>query len=125
MTGRPLPILLNPSAGAGRGRRERQRLEAELKRQGISYSLTITDSEAHLRSLTRSLAAAELRLAGAGGDSTFRIMVDEIMDLQAKPCLGLIGIGSSNDIPREFGLQTLERACSALKSGTARTIDVG
>ncbi len=125
MTGRPLPILLNPSAGAGRARRERERVEAELKRQGISYRLTITDSEAHLRGLTRSLAAEEPRLAGAGGDSTFLIMVDEIMAARTRPRLGLIGIGSSNDVPREFGLQTLERACAALKSGTARTIDVG
>ncbi len=125
MTGRPLPILLNPSAGAGRAGRERGRLEAELQRQGVVYALTITDSEAHLRRLTRSLAAEGGPLAGAGGDSTFLIMIDEIMAAKSRPRFGLIGIGSSNDIPREFGLQTLERACGALKSGTTRTIDVG
>jgi diacylglycerol kinase (ATP) len=125
MTGRLLPILLNPSAGAGQAGRARERLEAELKRQGISYSLMITDNETHLRSLTRSLAAEEPLLAGAGGDSTFLVMLDEIMAARTRPRLGLIGIGSSNDIPREFGVQTLERACAALKGGTARTIDVG
>jgi diacylglycerol kinase family enzyme len=125
MTGRPLSILLNPAAGAGRAGRERERLEAELKRQGVAYELTITESESHLRSLTRSLAAGRDRLAGAGGDSTLLIMLDEIMAAAARPRLGLIGIGSSNDIPREFGLDTLERACAALKSGTVRTVDVG
>jgi diacylglycerol kinase family enzyme len=125
MTGRPLPILLNPAAGAGRAGRWRERLEAELKRQGVSYLLTITDDEAHLRRLTRALAAEGLPLAGAGGDSTFLIMLDEIMAAGARSRLGLIGIGSSNDIPREFGLDTLKRACAALKDGTARTIDVG
>jgi diacylglycerol kinase (ATP) len=125
MTDRPLPILLNPSAGSGKAGRARERLEAELKRKGISYTLTITDSEAQLRGLTRSLAAVEPILAGAGGDSTFLVMLDEIMAVQTRPRLGLIGIGSSNDISREFGVQTLERACAALKAGTARTIDVG
>ena len=125
MTDRPIPILLNPSAGSGKAGRARERLEAELKRQGIFYTLTITDSEAQLRSLTRSLAAEGLTLAGAGGDSTFLVMLNEIMAAQTRPRLGLIGIGSSNDIPREFGIQTLERACAALKGGTTRTIDIG
>ena len=125
MTGRPLPILLNPAAGAGRAGRGREQLEAELKRQGVSYVLTITDDESHLRDLTRSLAAEGHPLAGAGGDSTFLVMLDEIMAAPTRPRLGLIGIGSSNDVPREFGLDTLERACAALKNGTARTIDIG
>jgi diacylglycerol kinase family enzyme len=125
MTGRPLPILLNPAAGAGRAGRARERLEAELKRQGVSYALTVTDDEAHLRSQVRSLAAEGRPMAGAGGDSTFLIMLDEIMAATPRPRLGMIGIGSSNDIPREFGIETLERACAALKSGFFRTIDVG
>lgn len=121
----PLPILLNPSAGSGKAGRVRERLEAELRRQGIAYALMITENEDHLRRLTRTFAAERGTLAGAGGDSTFRIMIQEIMSAGARPRLGLIGIGSSNDIPREFGIETPAKACVALKSGTARTIDVG
>ena len=125
MTGRPLPILLNPAAGSGRAGRTRERLEAELKRQDVSYALTVTDDESHLRSQVRSLAAEGRAMAGAGGDSTFLIMLDEIMAATPRPRLGMIGIGSSNDIPREFGIETLERACAALKSGLYRMVDIG
>jgi YegS/Rv2252/BmrU family lipid kinase len=125
MTGRPLPVLLNPSAGSGKAGRVRERLEAELRRQGIAYTLTITEDEDHLRRLTRSLAAERGTLAGAGGDSTFRIMIQEIMSADARPRLGLIGIGSSNDISREFGIETLAKACAALSAGWTRKIDVG
>jgi diacylglycerol kinase (ATP) len=122
---RALPILLNPSAGSGLASRQRERLEAELRRQGIAYALTITTSEDHLRQSTRALAAGNGALAGAGGDSTFLIMLDEIMAMGAKTRLGLIGLGSSNDVPREFAIETLEKACAALGAGRIRAVDVG
>ena len=125
MTARPLPILLNPAAGAGRAGRERERLEAELNRQSVSYVLTVTESEAHLRSRVRESAAAGGPLAVAGGDSTFFIAVNEILSAGLRPGLGLIGLGSSNDIPRALGTETLERACAALKSGAPRPVDAG
>jgi diacylglycerol kinase (ATP) len=125
MTGRPLPILLNPAAGLGRAGRGRERLEAELKRQAISYALAVTENEDHLRRLVIELAAEGSALAIAGGDSTFFIAVNEILTAGRRPRLGLIGLGSSNDIPRAFGTETLERACAALKNGTPHPIDAG
>jgi len=64
-------------------------------------------------------------LVGAGGDSTFQIMVNELMRLPNRPILGVIGLGSSNDIPREFGVDSLAKACLALKRGHTKAIDVG
>jgi len=121
----PLPILLNPSAGGGRASRKREHLEAELKRQGIPYLLMVTESEGELRETARRLAATERAIAGAGGDSTFLIMAEEILKAGGRPVLGLIGMGSSNDIPDSFGLNTIEAACRALGEGRPRGIDVG
>jgi len=121
----PIPVLLNPSAGAGRASRMRARLESELKRQGIPYTLTVPESEAGLREATRRLAAAERVIAGAGGDSTFLIMAEEILKSGGRAALGLVGMGSSNDIPSSLGLDTIEAACRALGEGRPRGIDVG
>ncbi|MBM3312280.1 MAG: hypothetical protein FJY80_12330, partial [Candidatus Aminicenantes bacterium] len=121
----PLPILLNPSAGAGRARRMKEKLEAELKQQGIPYLLTVTESERELRQTTRRLAATERAIAGAGGDSTFLIMAEEILNSGGRPALGLIGMGSSNDIAASFGLGTLEAAGRALGEGRPKPIDLG
>jgi len=125
MSDQALPVLLNPAAGSGAAVRIRERLEAELRSRAIAFTLTVTESEGHLRRLTRKLATENEVLAGAGGDSTFLIMVDEIMAAGARPRLGLIGIGSSNDIPREFGIETLDKACLALAGGNVRSVDVG
>jgi diacylglycerol kinase (ATP) len=129
----PITILLNPSAGAGLARRTQARLEAELKRLGTDYAIIVTQSEDHLRDLTRKLAGAgpEGRvLVGAGGDSTFLIMVNEILGRNSlaagpAPILGLVGLGSSNDIPAAFGLNSLETACRVLRDGRVRPVDAG
>jgi len=120
-----LPILLNPASGSGAGSRRREALEAALGRAGVPYRLIVTENEAHLRRETRRLAEAGGTIVGAGGDSTFAIMANEIMAAGAKVRMGMIGLGSSNDIPRELGAPGLDAACRALAGGRTRRWDVG
>lgn len=122
---RPLPILFNPSAGKGRALRSRSRLEEALRKRGLAYDLIVTESEGRLRELVRELAAAGQPVAAAGGDSTFRIVVNEMRAAGIDAPLGLIGVGSSNDIPLALGLGTLDEACRALAAGAPRRLDLG
>ncbi len=118
-------ILLNPAAGKGKAFRAKSRLERSLRQLGIPFDLYVTQNEKHLRTLTFELAGEYQTLVGAGGDSTFQIMVNEMMKHEKRPSFGLIGLGSSNDVTREFGVDSVEKACLALKRGRLRTIDVG
>ncbi|HUU38887.1 MAG TPA: diacylglycerol kinase family protein [Candidatus Desulfaltia sp.] len=118
-------ILFNPSAGKGMARRKKPRLERLLRKWDIPHDLIVTQSEDDLRALTRECAGRYRVLTGAGGDSTFQIMIDELARAGAEVDFGLIPLGSSNDIAREFGLLSLEKACQALKGGRTRTIDLG
>ncbi len=118
-------VLFNPAAGKGRAIRKKQQLERLLRQHAIPYDLVITRSEDHLRQLVRENALRYHTLAGAGGDSTFQIMVEELVRVGARVNLGMFGLGSSNDIPREFGLDTLEKSCAALKRGRTRDVDIG
>jgi len=52
-------------------------------------------------------------------------MIDEIARSGAVVDFGLIPLGSSNDVAREFDLRGLEKACQALKRGGTRPIDLG
>ncbi len=122
---RPLAILFNPSAGKGRALRARARLEEALRKRSVGYELIVTESESGLRDLTRRLASAGRPLAGAGGDSTFQIMINELMAARADAPLGLIGVGSSNDIPLALGIGTLDEACRALAAAAPRRLDLG
>jgi diacylglycerol kinase (ATP) len=118
-------ILFNPAAGKGRALRKKPRLESLLQQHAIPYDLVVTRSEDHLRQLVRQNASRYHTLVGAGGDSTFQIMAEELVRVGARVNLGMFGLGSSNDIPREFGLDSLEKACAALKRGRTRDVDLG
>ena len=118
-------VFLNPSAGKGRAIRKRENLENLLKKHKINYDLFITQSEENLKELTREKAGKYRILVGAGGDSTFNIMANEIVIGQEDTVLGMIGLGSSNDIAMEFDLHSMEKACAALKQGNTKRIDLG
>jgi diacylglycerol kinase (ATP) len=125
--GRPgkLAILLNPMAGGGRAGRSREKLESLLRENALSFDLYITESEERLKALSREMAAEGRTIVGAGGDSTFHLIVNEIMKARGRAPFGMLGLGSSNDITREFGLEPLERAVAALKLGRTKTVDLG
>ena len=118
-------ILFNPSAGKGSAQRKKHRLEKLLRRWEVPHELIATRSADDLRFLTRECAGRFKAVIGAGGDSTFQIMADELARSGAEVDLGMIPLGSSNDIPREFGLNSLEKACHALKTRRTRRIDLG
>jgi diacylglycerol kinase (ATP) len=118
-------ILYNPSAGMGRALGRKIKLERLLRHCEVRYDLVMTESEDHLRRLTRERAGSVPAIVGAGGDSTFHIMIDELVRAGAKTPFGMIGVGSSNDIPREFGLQALLDACRSLRGRRTRRVDLG
>jgi diacylglycerol kinase family enzyme len=118
-------ILYNPSAGMGRALRRKLKLEQILRHLEVRYDLVMSRSEEHLRELTRDHARKYATIVGAGGDSTFHIMINELIPSGTDVNFGLIGVGSSNDITLEFGVDSLEKACRALKGGRTRKIDLG
>ena len=118
-------VLFNPSAGGGKALKKKALLEKNLRASAISFEMVETESGAHLRELARQAAVSGRALVAAGGDSTFHIAANELLRAGSDGPLGLIGIGSSNDIALEFGLETLDRACRALKEGRTKTIDLG
>ncbi len=125
MTTDTLSVLFNPSAGQGRARDLRAKVESRLRANGVRFDLFMTGSEAELRSLVREHGRRYRTVVGAGGDSTFHIVANELVRSGATARLGMIGVGSSNDIDREFGLESLDKACAALRAGRGRRIDLG
>ena len=118
-------ILFNPSAGKGIALRRKDRLEELLKKYDIPYDLFVTQSEEDLIKLTEEKSREYEFLVGAGGDSTFNIMINEIFRRSADVSFGMIGLGSSNDIVKEFGIDSLDKACLALKRRRTKKVDLG
>jgi diacylglycerol kinase (ATP) len=120
-----IAIFLNPSAGRGIALRKKDQLKELLKKYNIPFDLVVTRNEEDLKTLTWEKSKEYEVLVGAGGDSTFNIMVNEIFRKSANVKFGMIGLGSSNDIAKEFGIDSLEKACLALKRGRTKRIDLG
>jgi diacylglycerol kinase (ATP) len=118
-------VLFNPSAGRGKAMGMKDRVEACLRENGVPYDLFVTGSEEELRALAREHARNRSTVVGAGGDSTFHLIVNEIVKAGAVARFGMIGVGSSNDIDREFNVDSLKKACRTLKRGWSRRVDLG
>jgi len=118
-------ILFNPSAGKGRANQKRRTLEKCLKEQGVAYDWFNSRSENDLRDLVDATAESYPTLIAAGGDTTFLIVINEMLRLGLDNTLGMIGLGSCNDVVREFEIHSLKRACRAIKRNRSRRIDLG
>jgi diacylglycerol kinase (ATP) len=118
-------ILFNPSAGKGRAGQKQRVLEKCLKEQGVTYDLFNSRSEDDLRNLVGAAAEDYPTLIAAGGDTTFLIVINEMLRLGLDNALGMIGLGSCNDVVREFEIHSLKKACRAIKSNRSRRIDLG
>jgi diacylglycerol kinase family enzyme len=118
-------ILFNPSSGKGRATQKRRTLQKYLKASGVSYDWFESRHEEDLRDLVKVTCADYQTLVAAGGDTTMLIVINELMRLKADNSLGMIGLGSCNDVVREFEIHSLKSACRALKRNRTRRIDLG
>jgi diacylglycerol kinase (ATP) len=120
-----IAILFNPSAGKGRAAQKRRTLQKCLKEQSIPCDWFESRHEDDLRDLVAVTAQEYPTLIAAGGDTTFLIVINEMMRLGADNALGMIGLGSCNDVVREFEMHSMKKACRAIRANRVRSIDLG
>ena len=118
-------ILFNPSAGKGRAGQKRLALQKCLKEEGIACDWFESRHEDDLRNLVKATAADYPILVAAGGDTTLLIVINELMRLKTDNTLGMIGLGSCNDVVKEFEIHSLKKACQAIRRNRSRQIDLG
>lgn len=117
-------ILLNPSSGGGRPLKNKNQIESELARHNLDFKIQITKSEEHLRALVTELAPRALALVAAGGDSTLTIIAHEMIENKIDLPIGILPLGSSDDIALEWGIPRLKEAVAAL-TRKPLPIDIG
>jgi len=116
-------VLVNPSAGRGAGRKALPRMQGLAEREG--YRLVVS------RGLDEFTAAAEgavadgvERLVVAGGDGTMHHAVQALAG--SETALGILGLGSGNDLARTVGVpKRLEAAFAVACDGPIRRLDLG
>ncbi len=122
---RKIAVVYNPAAGGGKAKRRKWLIETALKAYDLPCDLFVTESEDHLVETAESVIREYPIVVGAGGDTTINLIATRILVAGTKNTLGVIGMGSVNDLARELGLFRLKDSLAAVKSGTTCMVDVG
>ncbi len=118
-----IAILFNPGARRGKSSQKITRLEKELHKHGVPFEFLVSLDESDLRRMVPSASRRFSRLAAAGGDSTYTMVAHELLRLGLHRPLGMIPLGSCNDICRELDIATLRRSCQAIRENRQRPMD--
>lgn len=99
-----LVVIVNPTAGGGRAARLvpwlRERLAAR-----ADARLDVTRTAGHAERLAADLGSAEgARIVAVGGDGTIQEAVNGIMASGATASLGIVPVGTGNDLARSLDL---------------------
>jgi diacylglycerol kinase (ATP) len=101
-----LAFLINPVSGGGVGREVFLRLEEILDSFGVkreSWTAELTDAT-RLEAQTDALILSTRKLIAVGGDGTIGIVLDRVRRLRPNAAIGLIPLGTGNDLGRELGV---------------------
>lgn len=122
---RPARLILNPKSKAiASGAMRAEQIVDCLRAYGIQAELGLKTSGKVARQLAKAAVdqGAELLIV-AGGDGTIEDVVPELIG--AKTALGIIPIGTMNNLAKSLGVPlALEEACALLAMSALRHIDV-
>jgi len=117
-------FIVNPSAAGGRaGRRWTEEIVPRLQ---VSHENVVTTAyPGHAAELARSAAESHAPIIAVGGDGTVHEVVSGLMAVQRhRPPLGILPLGTGNDIARSVGLRSGEDALKALERAHTRPLDL-
>ncbi|HTS71642.1 MAG TPA: diacylglycerol kinase family protein [Terriglobia bacterium] len=117
-------ILFNPSARRGKARRLLQRALEVFRQRGAAFEVRESQSAEHLVKLARAAGEEKPDLVvSAGGDGTHHYVINGILGSEAP--LGLLPMGTGNDLPQGVGLPLdVSAAAAAMVDGRLREIDL-
>ena len=118
-------IIVNPTAGSGRAARLLPWIRERLALRPDA-DLNVTSRRGEAQELAARAAAAGCdRIVAVGGDGTIQEIVNGVLDVSARPAIGIVPVGSGNDLARSLGLPTdAAEAWTTAIGRTTREIDV-
>lgn len=135
-------IIANPTAGRGRVAQALADVKGALEAAGVKHHIAPTEWAGHATELAQRAAAEGWKcVVSVGGDGTMGEVLNGIMAAKAagagagagaeaeaasRPALGLIPLGTGNDLARTFGVPlNVRSAIDVLLGGRLERIDLG
>ena len=124
MTSRRALFIVNPVAGAGRGRTRWERFRRELQGEGVRFDEVSTTRRGEAMQIAQEGAGHYEALVAVGGDGTAYEVASGILSTEkADSALGVVPVGTGNDIARVLGIRGLAAARRAFTEGELVRID--
>ncbi len=124
--GRRLLMIVNPRAGKQRGLRALRRLHVYFESEGYLVTDHVTNCKGDGLQVARQAAERFDILVAVGGDGTLNEVISGVMQSGARPAIGYIPTGSTNDFARSLGIpRKIMRAAHAIAEGKPAPFDVG
>lgn len=127
----PARVILNPYSNRWTAGKRRPELEKALRRAEIHYDLAQSERPGHIAELARQSALDGFApILVAGGDGSIGEAVNGLVQAangaEALPRLGLLPLGSANDLAYGLNIPTdLEQAAQLIAQGNTRRVDLG
>lgn len=123
-------VILNPHGGRWTGQAKIDIVEQALQAAKVDYDLKPTSRpEEGVELAQRAAQEGWPIVAAAGGDGTINQVLNGLLqvgEIAEPPLLGLIPVGTANDLADGLGLpRDLKAACARLVAGRSRLIDLG
>lgn len=120
-------LIYNPTSGREIIRKRLPDILEIMEQAGYETSCHATKGEHDAtEEAQRAVARGFDCIIAAGGDGTLNEVVNGIAEKRARPTLGIIPCGTSNDFARAIGLnKSLNRCCQIISRGKTKKIDLG
>jgi YegS/Rv2252/BmrU family lipid kinase len=122
---RPIPVIVNATAGLGNGPRQIESLQAQFREAGLNARIMAVRSGGELRSVVKAAARDKPQMIVAGGgDGTLGTMAGLLKDTGI--ALGVLPLGTFNHFARDLRIPVdTKQAIETLVAGHAVEVDMG
>ncbi|HZG56681.1 diacylglycerol kinase [Paenibacillus sp.] len=120
-------LIYNPTSGREEMRRRLPDVLQRLEGYGFETSThaTIGEGDARLAAIDAARRRFDVVIA-AGGDGTLNEVVSGLAEQEARPPLGVLPLGTTNDLARALGIpRSWDAAIDIIAEGYAKPIDIG
>lgn len=125
-------VILNPYSNRWNSQKRWQEAEAALKSAGLNFDLAVSERKGHIIELAQAAVRGGFSpIIVAGGDGSIGEAVNGLARAAASDAeplgpLGILPMGSANDLAYALGLPTdLSQAAQVISSGRTRAMDLG
>lgn len=97
-------LIINPNAGKGRIQSKIQKIKEHLIKEGNNVELAFTEKKMSVKSIIEKYNHPIDIIICCGGDGTINELVNALMQLENKPLMSFIPLGTVNDFAKTLGL---------------------